>query len=222
MLNRKLKRLAVYCASKDGFNPAFGRMAEELGRQIASREIELVYGGSCVGLMKKVADSVLRNGGQVTGVYPRGHFVEELQKNLTHTCIVGSMAERKAMMLKLSDAWLALPGGFGTLDEFFDALCLLQIRNHRKPCGMLNVHGYYDHLLAFFRNACNSGFLKDADLSLINVQTRPAALLDMLTAQVEKHETLFPAAPAWFSSKEKQAELVAFRKSNQCRHGGIQ
>ncbi len=195
MINRKLKRLAVYCASKNGLDPAFGKMAEELGRQIACREIELVYGGSCVGLMKKIADSVLRNGGQVTGVYPRGHFLEELQENLTSTYIVNSMAERKALMLELSDAWLALPGGFGTLDEFFDALCLLQIRNHRKPCGLLNIHGYYDHLLAFFRNARDMGLLRNADLNLINVRTSPAELLDALAAQVEGRGTVFAIPP---------------------------
>lgn len=191
MINRKLKKVAVYCSSRNGLDPAFGKMAEELGRQIACREIELVYGGSCVGLMRKVADSVLWNGGQVTGVYPRGHFHEELQKNLTSTYIVNSMAERKALMLELADAWLALPGGFGTLDEFFDALCLLQIRNHRKPCGLLNIHGYYDHLLAFLRNACNTGLLGNADLNLINVRTSPEELLDTLAIQVEGRGAVF-------------------------------
>ena len=185
MINRKLKRVAVYCASKDGFDPVFGRVAEELGRQIAARKIELVYGGSCVGLMKRLADAVLRNGGEVTGVYPQGHFLEELQTNLTRTYLVNSMAERKALMLELADAWLALPGGFGTLDEFFDALCLLQIRAHRKPCGLLNVRGYYDSLLTFFREACGAGFLRETDLNLIQLHSQPAALLDQLAAQLE-------------------------------------
>ncbi len=191
MINGKVKKVAVYCASKNGLDPAFGKAAEELGRQLACREIELVYGGSCVGLMKRVADSVLRNGGEVTGVYPRGHFLEELQTNLTRTYIVSSMAERKALMLELSDAWLALPGGFGTLDEFFDALCLLQIRNHSKPCGLLNVNGYYDDLLRFLRNACRRGLLRDTDLKLINVHSSPAELLDALCEELEGREPFF-------------------------------
>ncbi len=185
MLNKKLKRLAVYCSSRNGADPAFGRAAEELGRLMALREIELVYGGSSVGLMKKIADSVLRNGGEVTGVYPEGLFLEELQTNLTRTCIVRSMAERKAMMLELSDAWLALPGGFGTLDEFFDALCLLQIGHHSKPCGLLNINGFYDPLLGFLENVRLSGMIRTSDRELIHVHSTPPGLLDLLEEQLE-------------------------------------
>jgi len=152
---------------------------------MALRGIGLVYGGSCVGLMKKIADSVLLNGGEATGVYPEGHFAEELQANLTNTYIVNSMAERKATMLALSDAWLALPGGFGTLDEFFDALCLLQIRSHSKPCGLLNINGFYNSLFAFIENARVCGMLKTSDRELINVHSTPAGLLDLLTGKVE-------------------------------------
>ncbi len=197
MINKKLKRLAVYCSSKNGLDPVFGKAAEELGRLMALRGIGLVYGGSNVGLMKKVADSVLRNGGEVTGVYPEGLFLEELQTNLTNTYIVRSMAERKAMMLELSDAWLAMPGGFGTLDEFFDALCLLQIRNHSKPCGMLNISGFYDPLLAFIENARVCGMLKTRDRELINVHATPEGLLDLLEEKVESPGLHFLHSASW-------------------------
>ena len=197
MINKKLKRRAVYCSSKNGLDPVFGKAAEELGRLMALRGIGLVYGGSNVGLMKKVADSVLRNGGEVTGVYPEGLFLEELQTNLTNTYIVRSMAERKAMMLELSDAWLAMPGGFGTLDEFFDALCLLQIRNHSKPCGMLNISGFYDPLLAFIENARVCGMLKTRDRELINVHATPEGLLDLLEEKVESPGLHFLHSASW-------------------------
>ena len=197
MITKKLKRRAVYCSSKNGLDPVFGKAAEELGRLMALRGIGLVYGGSNVGLMKKVADSVLRNGGEVTGVYPEGLFLEELQTNLTNTYIVRSMAERKAMMLELSDAWLAMPGGFGTLDEFFDALCLLQIRNHSKPCGMLNISGFYDPLLAFIENARVCGMLKTRDRELINVHATPEGLLDLLEEKVESPGLHFLHSASW-------------------------
>lgn len=204
MINKKLKRLAVYCSSRNGLDPVFGKAAEELGRLMALRGIGLVYGGSNVGLMKKVADSVIRNGGEVTGVYPEGLFLEELQTNLTNTYIVRSMAERKAMMLELSDAWLAMPGGFGTLDEFFDALCLLQIRNHSKPCGMLNIRGFYDPLLAFIENARVCGMLKTRDRELINVHATPEGLLDLLEEKVE-----FPGPRFLHSASWNEPEMCA-------------
>ena len=171
---------------------------------MALRGIGLVYGGSNVGLMKKVADSVIRNGGEVTGVYPEGLFLEELQTNLTNTYIVRSMAERKAMMLELSDAWLAMPGGFGTLDEFFDALCLLQIRNHSKPCGMLNIRGFYDPLLAFIENARVCGMLKTRDRELINIHATPEGVLDLLEEKVE-----FPGPRFLHSASWNEPEMCA-------------
>ncbi len=204
MINKKLKRLAVYCSSRNGLDPVFGKAAEELGRLMALRGIGLVYGGSNVGLMKKVADSVIRNGGEVTGVYPEGLFLEELQTNLTNTYIVRSMAERKAMMLELSDAWLAMPGGFGTLDEFFDALCLLQIRNHSKPCGMLNIRGFYDPLLAFIENARVCGMLKTRDRELINIHATPEGVLDLLEKKVE-----FPGPRFLHSASWNEPEMCA-------------
>ena len=204
MINKKLKRLAVYCSSRNGLDPVFGKAAEELGRLMALRGIGLVYGGSNVGLMKKVADSVIRNGGEVTGVYPEGLFLEELQTNLTNTYIVRSMAERKAMMLELSDAWLAMPGGFGTLDEFFDALCLLQIRNHSKPCGMLNIRGFYDPLLAFIENARVCGMLKTRDRELINIHATPEGVLDLLEEKVE-----FPGPRFLHSASWNEPEMCA-------------
>ena len=121
MFRKQLGRVAVYCGSNPGRDPAFARLAAELGGELARRNIELVYGGSDAGLMRIVASAALAGGGRVTGIHPEGHPIEPPQRDLTRLCFVNSMAERKAKMLELADAWLALPGGFGTLDEFFDA-----------------------------------------------------------------------------------------------------
>ena len=199
MINRKVKRVAVYCASKNGLDPAFGKAAEELGRELACREIELVYGGSDAGLMRIVASAALAGGGRVTGIHPEGHPIEPPQRDLTRLCFVNSMAERKAKMLELADAWLALPGGFGTLDEFFDAICLLQLGIHRKPCGLLNIHGYYDHLLAFLNHAEFSGLLRPEHRRLINVSASPAELIDLLATR---------AAPALLPAEKSDRAAV--------------
>ncbi len=183
--NGKMRRVAVYCSSKDGLDPEFGRVAEDLGRLIARRGLELVYGGSCVGLMRRLAEATLRCGGAVTGVFPKAHFDEELQQNLTRTILVDSLAERKAKMLELADAWLAMPGGFGTLDEFFDALCLLQIRGHGKPGGLLNIDGYFDHLIRFLDHASCCGMVFPEDRDLVSVSETPAGMLDLLRNRVE-------------------------------------
>lgn len=199
IFRRQLGRVAVYCASNPGCDPAFPRLAAELGAELARRGIELVYGGSDAGLMRIVASSVLANGGRVTGVHPEGHPIEAPQRDLTRLCVVKSMAERKAKMLELADAWLALPGGFGTLDEFFDAICLLQLGIHRKPCGLLNIHGYYDHLLAFLNHAEFSGLLKPEHRRLINVSASPAELIDMLATR---------AAPALLPAENPASAAV--------------
>ena len=180
IFRRQLGRVAVYCASNPGRDPAFPRLAAELGAELARRGIELVYGGSDAGLMRIVASSVLANGGRVTGVHPEGHPIEAPQRDLTRLCVVKSMAERKAKMLELADAWLALPGGFGTLDEFFDAICLLQLGIHRKPCGLLNAGGYYDFLLEFLDRGVDSGLIAKQDREMLLSSDDPAALLDEL------------------------------------------
>ena len=183
MFRKQLGRVAVYCGSNPGRDPAFARLAAELGGELARRNIELVYGGSDAGLMRIVASAALAGGGRVTGIHPEGHPIEPPQRDLTRLCFVNSMAERKAKMLELADAWLALPGGFGTLDEFFDAICLLQLGIHRKPCGLLNIHGYYDHLLAFLNHAEFSGLLRPEHRRLINVSASPAELIDLLATR---------------------------------------
>ena len=159
MLNKKLKRLAVYCSSRNGADPAFGRAAESWGRLMALREIELVYGGSSVGLMKKSRirfSATAEKSPESIGRTLSRRASDQSDKNL-HRPLHGGT---EGMMLELSDAWLALPGGFGTLDEFFDALCLLQIGHHSKPCGLLNINGFYDPLLGFLENVRRSGMIR--------------------------------------------------------------
>ena len=180
MFRRQLGRVAVYCASNPGRDPAFSRIAAELGAELARRGIELVYGGSDAGLMRIVASSVLANGGRVTGVHPEGHPIEAPQRDLTRLCVVKSMAERKAKMLELADAWLALPGGFGTLDELFDAFSRFKLGFISKPCGLLNAGGYYDFLLKFLDQGVDSGLIAKQDREMLIASDDPAALLDEL------------------------------------------
>ena len=190
-----VRQVAVYCASSFGRHPLYADVAAEFGRILAERNIGLVYGGSGTGTMQSLAEAVLANGGEVTGVFPSEFPRELLQSGLTRTIEADSLAERKELMLELADAVVALPGGFGTLDEFFDAICLLQLGIHRKPCGLLNIHGYYDHLLAFLNHAEFSGLLKPEHRRLINASASPAELIDLLATRAapallpaEKHD----------------------------------
>src|SRR5271163_4044120 len=146
-----IKRVCVYCGSNSGSLPAFAVAARELGAALARRGLGLVYGGGCVGLMGVVADAVVAQGGEVIGVIPEVLAKREMAHfGLKDLRVVGTIHERKALMAELADAFIALPGGFGTMEELCEALTWAQLGLHHKPLGLLNVAGYYDPLLAFF------------------------------------------------------------------------
>jgi len=177
-----MKRVCVYCASSPRSKPHFVDVARQVGRLLADRGIELVYGGANCGLMGAVADSVMERGGKVIGVIPGNFSAEIAHEGLSDLRQVASMHERKAQMIELSDALLALPGAYGTLDELCEALAWSQLGLHDKPCGLLNVDGYYDHLLRFFDRAVSEEFLKVSNRELIIDDTDPERLLDRLEA----------------------------------------
>jgi len=176
-----LQTLCVFCGSSSGSDPIYRDTAEAVGKLLASRGIGLVYGGGKVGLMGTVADACLAAGGRATGVMPQLLVDKEVaHAGLTELRVVGSMHERKALMADLSDAFLALPGGFGTWEEFFEVLTWSQLGIHRKPCALLNINGFYNPLLAMADNAVTAGFLREANRSLLLADTEPERLLDRL------------------------------------------
>ncbi len=174
-----MKSVCVYCGSSPGRRPEYGEAARRLGAELAARGLGLVYGGSSVGLMKVVADAVLARGGRVTGVIPEALVRKEIaHRGLTELHVTASMHERKTRMAELSDAFVALPGGIGTLEELFEAWTWGQLGLHRKPCGLLNVAGYWDRLTAFLDHSAAEGFMKDASRAMLVVSDDPAGLLD--------------------------------------------
>ena len=176
-----LKRVCVYCGSREGSKPAYARAARDLGAALARRGIGLVYGGGRIGLMGVVADAVLAEGGSVTGVIPRALVSKEVAHlDLKDLRVVGSMHERKALMAELSDAFIALPGGFGTLEEFSEVLTWAQLGLHAKPIGILNVGGYFDPLLAWLNLAVKERFLKPVHRRLLLEAKEPQTLLDLM------------------------------------------
>ena len=176
-----MKRICVFAGSSAGCRPIYRTVAEELGRELAMREVGLVYGGARVGLMGVLADTVLASRGQVTGVIPAALVAKEVaHTGLSDLRVVRSMHERKAMMADLADGFIALPGGWGTLDEFFEILTWGQLGLHQKPCGLLNVESYFDRLLSFVGHSIEEGFVRREYGSMISVSGSPGALLDML------------------------------------------
>jgi uncharacterized protein (TIGR00730 family) len=178
-----MKRVCVYCGSRPGALPGYIESARRLGAELARRGITLVYGGMEAGLMGTIADSVLEAGGEVIGIIPRS-FVE---KGLGHPGIpdlrvVDSMHARKALMADLSDAFVVLPGGVGTLEEFFEVWAWATLDLHRKPLGLLNIGGYYERLLGFIDHAVSQGFLNEKHRSGVLIEARPEAILDRLGA----------------------------------------
>lgn len=175
----KTNNICVYCGSSPGLNPAYARAAVILGKKLAERDIGLIYGGAAVGIMGVVADAVLENGGTAIGVIPRALAVKEVaHEGLTKLHVVESMHERKAMMADLADGFIALPGGWGTLEEIFEILTWAQLGFHRKPCGLLNVKGYYDHLIGFLENAFAQQFVNDLYRPILITAKEPAKMLD--------------------------------------------
>lgn len=177
-----MKYVCVFCGSSMGLRPAYKLAAIAMGETLARRGLDLVYGGGNVGLMGVVADAALAAGGQVIGVIPEFLVAKELaHTGLTKLHIVSSMHERKALMADLSDAFVALPGGYGTLEEFCEILTWAQLGLHQKPQGLLNVEGYYELLLRLFDQAVTEQFLKAEHRSLVLEASNPEHLLDLLT-----------------------------------------
>jgi uncharacterized protein (TIGR00730 family) len=193
-----LNSLCVFCGSNSGASPAYGEAAARLGRTLAGRGLILVYGGGRVWLMGVVADAALAAGGTVTGVIPEALATRELAHGtLSDLQVVGSMHERKARMSELSDGFIALPGGIGTLEEWFEVWTWSQLGFQPKPCGLLNVAGYYDHLLAFLDHMTAERFLTDPHRGMAVVDDDPERLLDRLAAWQP------PRARKWIDAIER-------------------
>ena len=174
-----MKKICVYCGSSPGLRPEYIAAARFLAEELLVRNIGLVYGGANVGIMGEIANTVLSGGGDVTGIIPKAlEDLEVSHKGLTELIIVDSMHERKSMMADLSDGFIALPGGLGTVEELFEVLTWAQLGFHKKPCGLLNASGYYDHLSAFLDHSVSEGFVKDAHRSMLMVEENPITLLD--------------------------------------------
>jgi len=187
-MRMRLQRICVFCGSSVGSRPAYVEAAHELGRRLAERGLGVVFGGGKVGLMGVLADAALAAGGEAIGVIPEAMVAREIaHQGLTELRVVRSMHERKTLMADLADAFIALPGGYGTFEEFFEAVTWTQLGIHSKPCGLLNVAGYYDALLALLDRAVSDGFIREANRSLIVDASDVQTLL-------EKLETARPAA----------------------------
>ncbi|HEX6174271.1 MAG TPA: TIGR00730 family Rossman fold protein [Candidatus Binatia bacterium] len=182
-MNNPERRICVFTGSRDGSHPGYAEAARQLGRELVVRNYGLVYGGGNVGLMKVIADTVLELGGYVTGVIPDSLVSREVAHlGLSDLRIVESMHERKAMMAELSDGFIAMPGGIGTMEEFFEVLSWAQLGIHRKPCGLLNTGGYYDPLIEFLDHAVEHDFLKQKHRSLLILAREPPEILSRFEA----------------------------------------
>ncbi|MDW8328197.1 MAG: TIGR00730 family Rossman fold protein [Anaerolineales bacterium] len=176
-----MKRICVFCGSSIGARPVYAEAARQLGALLARRGLGLVYGGGSVGLMGVLADAALANGGEVIGVIPEFLFKREIEhRGATEIRVVGTMHERKALMADLSDGFIALPGGYGTLDEFCEIISWAQLGLHRKPVGLLNVAGYYDSFLAFLDHTTAEGFVQPNYRALVLDDGDATRLLDRL------------------------------------------
>jgi uncharacterized protein (TIGR00730 family) len=182
-----MKAIAVYCGASSGADPMYADAARALGQVLVEHNIALVYGGGKVGLMGVIADEVLRLGGEVTGVIPRALVEREVgHAGLTRIFVVKDMHERKAMMAELSDGFIALPGGMGTLEELFEMLTWSQLGIHAKPVGLLNVGGFYDGLVAFVAHQRAEGFVRAEHAGLMMVDAAPDALVRRLREAVRQ------------------------------------
>jgi uncharacterized protein (TIGR00730 family) len=177
-------RVCVFCGSASGVRPIYAEAAHALGRALAQAKLGLVYGGSSLGLMGILADAVLAMGGEVQGVIPNFMVTREIaHTGLSELHIVDSMHARKAKMTSLADAFIALPGGFGTLDELAEIFTWRQLDLHRKPIGLLNVDGYFDGFIGFIEHAVKEGFVRREHRQLLQVDSEPPRLLDSLLYQ---------------------------------------
>ena len=192
-----MRRVCVFCGSSVGNQRAYSDAAEALGAGLAERGIGLVYGGGNVGLMGVIADAVIARGGQVIGVIPQSLADREIaHTGITELRVVDSMHTRKAMMAELADVFVAMPGGVGTFEEFFEVVTWTQLGLHRKPCGLLNVSNFYTPLAAFIDQAVTEGFIKPVHRAAIVVDSDPVSLLDALDA-IE-----LPTVPKWIDRTE--------------------
>jgi uncharacterized protein (TIGR00730 family) len=196
-----VKKVCVYCGSSPGLGDAYISAARLLGSELAKREICLVYGGGRNGVMGEIASAAFREGGEVIGVIPKDLAEKEMASpELSDLIVVPSMHDRKAMMIELADAFIALPGGFGTLEEFFEVLTWAQLGIHQKPCGLLNVDGYYDRLTNFLDHVEEAQFVPSAHRAMIMIDDDPAGLLKRL----EKYKSIEVDKATWakgFSGK---------------------
>jgi uncharacterized protein (TIGR00730 family) len=196
--NHLITRLCVFCGSSSGNNPAYLSAAEDLGRELSAAGIALVFGGGRVGLMGALANAVLSTGGRAIGVIPKSLVEKEIaHTSLTELHIVNSMHERKARMADLADAFVLLPGGFGSWEEFCEIFTWLQLGIHRKPCGILNVAGYYDSLVQQALRAVSDGFVPASHLESLMMETSPGRLLSRLAAAPVLQEA------KWISKQER-------------------
>lgn len=192
-----MQRICVFCGSSAGTNPAYAEAARVMGRELVSRGMGLVYGGGHVGLMGVVADAVLEAGGEAIGVIPHALAAREIaHQRLTTLHVVASMHERKAMMAELSDAFIAMPGGFGTYEELFEAITWTQLGLHKKPCGLLNVAGFYDPVIRFIDHAVAEQFIRPQHRAALLVEQDPARLIDALQS------VTLPEVPKWIGLQE--------------------
>ena len=192
-----IKRICVFCGSSPGSRPGYSAAAIAIAKYLAASKISIVYGGSNVGLMGVLADTAIAAGGEIIGVIPRSLVAKEVAHGrLTELRVVESMHERKALMADLSDAFIALPGGYGTLEEFCEVLTWTQLGFQQKPCGILNVEGYYDHLLKMFDHAVAEQFVKPAHRRIVISDNVPETLIGRLL------ECELPVADKWIDRKQ--------------------
>ena len=176
-----MNKICVFAGSSSGAHAQYAVAAQDLGRALVRRQAGLVYGGACVGLMGVLADAVLAAGGHVTGVIPESLVAKEVaHRGLSELRVVASMHERKAVMNDLADGFVALPGGWGTLEEFFEVLTWAQLGLHRKPCGLLNIHGFFDPLLSFLDHLVNERFVRPENRAMVLVSHEAEDLLQRL------------------------------------------
>jgi len=187
-----MKRIAVYCGSSSGKNEIYRQMAAATGTFLAGRGIEVIYGGGTVGLMGVLADAVLDAGGKVTGIIPRFLKTKEVAHHqLTELIAVDDMHQRKALIHEMSDGFMALPGGYGTLEEFFEMLTWGQLGLHPKPVGLLNIKGFFDHILLTLDHMVEEGFLHEINRRMVLCDHRPEVLLEQMLAYKA------PSVPKW-------------------------
>lgn len=190
-----MNSLCVFCGSSSGRNPVYLAAAQELGTLLARRGMTVVYGGGNVGLMGALADSAMDAGGSVVGVIPAALQERELaHTEITRLIVVETMHARKAQMAQLADGFISLPGGFGTLEEFCEIVTWAQLGIHRKPCGLLNVEGYFDSLLSQFGRGMTDGFIRGPHRELVLAANSPEELLDQFAAYKP------PELPRWIES----------------------